>query len=377
MVVVLFIASVWLVGRFFKCCRQPAILGYLLTGILMGPQMLDIVPYASDGLCETPISSAWLAPHGSGFRRLDVLIVGRHLAGGDAEAEYANATAHGSSANCYDMPWERWYAHQPEGGSRYTTSIWTTIGNVGVTLMIFQSGMHIHFDKVAQVGRKAFVVAIFGTALPLLTGMAFVALLWGNDHLYPSGFAAGCAFAPTSIDISIKLLEESKMLNSMAGQTTLTAAFTDDIFSLTTLVMMKSLAVGKPSAQKIIVPLVCSFSFLALGVFLALYVFNRIPSLLAHIPAAKYASVQPRDEVHLFLMVVTLCFFGWFTSVQIIIGSHLLGAFVAGMCFVNVPRSQAIWNTQVSALLSLASHLSLLALCSQLSPRTAVRSPRV
>ena len=45
--------------------------------------------------------------------------------------------------------------------------------------------------------------------------------------------------------------------------------------------------------------------------------------------------------------VCTLCFFGWFTSVQVIIGSHLLGAFVAGMCFVNVPRSQAIWNGQM------------------------------
>jgi Kef-type K+ transport system membrane component KefB len=73
-------------------------------------------------------------------------------------------------------------------------NIWTFVGNVGVTLMIFQSGMHIHFDKVAQVGRKAFVVAIFGTALPLLTGMAVVGGLTGE--YYPSGFAAGCAFAP-------------------------------------------------------------------------------------------------------------------------------------------------------------------------------------
>ena len=26
-----------------------------------------------------------------------------------------------------------------------------------------------------------------------------------------------------------------------------------------------------------------------------------------------------------------------------LIGSHLLGAFVAGMCFVNVPRSHQVW----------------------------------
>ena len=71
--------------------------------------------------------------------------------------------------------------------------------------------------QVRQVGRKAFVVAIFGTFLPLLAGVAVVGLLFDGEY-YPSGFAAGCAFAPTSIDISIKLLEESKMLNTLAGQ---------------------------------------------------------------------------------------------------------------------------------------------------------------
>ena len=70
-----------------------------------------------------------------------------------------------------------------------------------------------------------------------------------DGEFYPSGFAAGCAFAPTSIDISIKLLEEAKMLNTLAGQTTLTAAFIDDIFSLGTLVMMQSLASGNISTN--------------------------------------------------------------------------------------------------------------------------------
>jgi len=220
---------------------------------------------------------------------------------------------------------------------------------VGVTMMIFQSGMHIHFDKVRQVGRKAFVVAIFGTFLPLLCGMGLVGVLFDGEF-FPSGFAAGCAFAPTSIDISIKLLDESKMLNSLAGQTTLTAAFIDDIFALGTLVMMQSLADGDVRVSKVIILVSCSFGFLALGCFLALYVFCHLPLLLARVPPKRYASIQPRDEVHLFIMVGTLCLFAYITSLTNpphgFIGSHLLGAFVAGMCFVNVPRSHAIWQTQ-------------------------------
>ena len=63
------------------------------------------------------------------------------------------------------------------------------------------------------------------------------------------GFAAGCALAPTSVGISIKLLSDAKMLNSMAGQTTLTAAFIDDVFSLVLLVLLASLAEGQVTAR--------------------------------------------------------------------------------------------------------------------------------
>ena len=114
--------------------------------------------------------------------------------------------------------------------------------------------MHINFLKVTQVGKKATVIAIIGTFLPFIAGLVVVGLLFDNEY-YPSGFvrrrwrrrtsgaieaarsqptlapslsgvrrvarqAAGCAFAPTSVGISINLLEESKMLGSIAGDDT-------------------------------------------------------------------------------------------------------------------------------------------------------------
>jgi|TARA_B110001469_G_scaffold120191_1_gene128442 Kef-type K+ transport system membrane component KefB len=47
------------------------------------------------------------------------------------------------------------------------------------------------------------------------------------------------------VGISIKLLSDAKMLNSLAGQTTLTAAFIDDVFSLVLLVLLASLSEGQ------------------------------------------------------------------------------------------------------------------------------------
>merc|ERR1719487_589608 len=127
------------------------------------------------------------------------------------------------SAACDTFAWDR-FAHE------YLTSIWTFIGNAGVLLMIMESGMHVHFDKMKLVGKKATIVAIIGTGLPILCGYLVTGALFQAETslaFFPYGFAAGCSFAPTSVAISIKLLGESKMLNSMAGQTTIAAAFID------------------------------------------------------------------------------------------------------------------------------------------------------
>jgi len=359
-----FLFMVWFVSRIFAYFKLPPILGQLLVGIFLGPNGIDMVPYASNGLCwerlidpkpepHPPPSPPLYPPPAMGGRMLSDtfgafddadLTLGRMLAASSGSG------SGGDEWKCTWVQWDRWEPHT------HLTNIWTFIGNVGVTLMIMESGMHIHFDKVKAVGKKAFVVAVFGTLGPIIVGTAVVgALMQGVDStmaFYPWGFAAGCAFAPTSVGISIRLLDESKMLNSIAGQTTLIAAFIDDVFSLVTLVILQTLAKGDITALSIIIPLVCSFAFLAIGVLLAIYVFPKLGPILDKIPLAKNTSMQLRDEVHLGLMFFSLFFFGWVSSVtevggQPFIGSHLLGAFVAGMIWVNVPRSHNIWERQM------------------------------
>ena len=232
--IALFLASIWGGGRLFGKLKIPPILGQLFVGVIFGPAVLDVVPYASNGLLCTSIL-------GSPAETSDVY--GRMLA---ATSSSGNASA----ASCVQQDWYRWF----DSGSRsHLPSIWEFMGNTGVLLMICESGMHIHFEKVRLVGRKALFVAIFGTFLPIGVGMLVVGLLFrradGERDFWPSGFAAGCAFAPTSVGISIKLLEESKMLNTLAGQTTLTAAFIDDVFSLVLLVLLASLAEGQVTAR--------------------------------------------------------------------------------------------------------------------------------
>ena len=51
----LFLIAVWGSGRVFRMIALPAILGEFLAGVIFGPNFLDIVPYSSNGRCDTII----------------------------------------------------------------------------------------------------------------------------------------------------------------------------------------------------------------------------------------------------------------------------------------------------------------------------------
>jgi hypothetical protein len=163
--VAMYLFLLYFLGKVFKYCSIPVILAEIGVGILVGPKLLDNVPYASDGTCQK------------------------------------------FPDTCDDVMW--YGTHQ--------VSIWQFIGNVGVTLMIMESGMHINFKEVRAVGLQALGIATVGTLLPVGIGILFVGALCDGAY-YPDGFAAGIALAPTSVGIAIKMLEESKMLSSKPGE---------------------------------------------------------------------------------------------------------------------------------------------------------------
>eukprot|EP01063_Lacrimia_lanifica_P014408 TRINITY_DN20_c0_g1_i5.p1 TRINITY_DN20_c0_g1~~TRINITY_DN20_c0_g1_i5.p1 ORF type:complete len:1038 (+),score=334.85 TRINITY_DN20_c0_g1_i5:88-3201(+) len=275
------------------------------------------------------------------------------------------------------------------------------LGTFGVTLMIFESGMHINFDTLKKVAGRSMGIAVLGTFLPIFAGIGFAAVafppsdapnatgsldgvpvnLFNGSWLYPNalhleaqssvdppacnedgsgsgcpddeftggvfpdGLALGCALAPTSVGIALKLLTEAKQLGSMFGQTIITGAFVDDIFSIVALVILINLAAGEFTAATVLVPLVLSFTFLFVGGGLAYQVWPWLMEKVLSVFANDTdESMVPRHRMHLLIMFALLCFYGYLSS---LLGSHLLGAFVAGMSFARVPRSHHIWVRQM------------------------------
>jgi len=281
--VVIFLATIWLSGRISREFGISPIIGEIAAGVAVGPNALNLVPYVED-------------PN-----------------------------------------------HGDDGHSDWM-SVWVLLGSFGVTLMIVESGTHIHFKKLREVGMDSLQVAVIGTFLPLALGMGFFLII---GESVTTSFACGCALAPTSVGIALKLLGEANQLNSTPGQTIVTAAFLDDIFSLVLLVIVVNLK-GTVTIWTIVTPFILCFLFLAYGVYTSARIMPRlIPWILSHVQEVQKKNYQPRDEVHLGLMVTFMILYGWIAHY---LGSHLLGAFVAGMSFCEVPRSMYIWRNQMKRL---------------------------
>jgi Kef-type K+ transport system membrane component KefB len=224
------------------------------------------------------------------------------------------------------------------------------LGFIGVSLVIFESGMHLNMEKVMtwDMGPHVVTVACLGTALPIVLGLGFMVAV--GTPAYPNGLASGFSLAPTSVGISLSLLGQAKQLNTRCGQIIMSAAFLDDIFSIICLVVLINLAKGDfDPLIHVVVPLVASFAFVGFGVFGS----YKLPAIMPYflqtdnviIKALKVDNKKPnqKDELHLFWMILSFLLLTWLGNV---IGSSLLGAFVAGMLFANVPRSHYIWEKQ-------------------------------
>eukprot|EP00924_Labyrinthula_sp_SR-Ha-C_P007448 augustus_masked-scaffold_24-processed-gene-3.45-mRNA-1 protein AED:1.00 eAED:1.00 QI:0/-1/0/0/-1/1/1/0/668 len=304
--ITVFLGALWLAAFLCKLVKISPIVGQILVGIILGPNVLDFVPLFQ-GECEIESENSTSEEHHILFRKLQ-----------DAEEALLEAIL------------------ELEGDN-----IWVVLGELGVALLIMESGLHVDFKTLRVVGASAFLVAVLGTFGPLLLGILFSAIL-GIDP-FPTGLGVGAVLAPTSVGIALKLLHEANVLDSKFGQTIVTAAFTDDIFSLVTLTVLLALAAGELTAWNVIQPFLFSFLFIAFTFYLAMGPFPKLIEKILHLVTDRFGQ-KFRDIFHLGFMFITLGIYG---LVGNYIGSHLLGAFVSGVSFTKVPRTHEIWEREM------------------------------
>jgi len=218
-------------------------------------------------------------------------------------------------------------------------SIWQIAGQIGIALLLFESGIKMEMQEMKGVGCRAILVGVVGMCIPIGLCILLAGLLY---DLFPDTLSAAMVLAPTSVAVSVQLLSEVRLLQCRPGQTICCAAFVDDVLSLILLAVLSTITNASSSAWNIVKAICFSFLFLAIGGFLA----DRVAAKAIAFIVKKAATVlnDRTDEIHLFLM---LCVLVIYSTIGAIIGSSLLGCFLAGINFSTTKRSGRIWDQQL------------------------------
>jgi len=338
-----FFFCVWCGSIASKKVGISTIVAEIVIGLVLGPKIAGVMP-AEYAMCEYDNNN-----QRKGRLNCDLLKNDQwhHLRGHEElehmvheEEDFCTETeqidTYGSFEECLLAKCDEHLLHECAA----TPDIFTIIGHIGVSMMIFEAGMHVDFDKVKMVGAKACIVAVLGTFMPIILGTLLIGA-FGYDF-YPNGTAVGISLSPTSIGISLKLLGEMGVLDRLFGQAIIVAAVVDDILALICYQLFFAVAAADgglgASLGKLSAGVVC----MAICAFLS---FKHWPMFMEWLLKDKSTDgkFSPRDQLHFFVMFMVLLLYA--TGFNFI-GSHLWGCFVGGLSFTAVPHSHHLWVHQ-------------------------------
>lgn len=272
-----YLGGLWTAGRAFEVFGLPSYLGQILTGVLLGPGIWDVVPFTV------------------GF--------------------------------------------EDEG-----RTIWSVMGSIGALLFLFESGLSVNLQQMRLVMGRSVLIALVGALGPIsLSYLLFYGIL--SKDLFPSTMSASFSLSPTSIGLTTRLLLETRQFRTVAGQSILTASFIDDIIGLSLFLMLITIASGELNPATLPLLLVYVSLLVVFGLVCAIVVFPYVYKLLLKVRERPKKNIQVRDELLLGLMVASLFLFGYVGS---LIGSELIGTFVAGVSFSTVSRARFVWREQTT-----------------------------
>lgn len=177
-------AAAKLAGELFDRLGQPAVIGELLAGALIGPHALGLIGQPSPEL---------------------VALFHDQAAAGEA-----------------------------------LQVVYHVLSELGVVVLLFFVGLETRLADLARVGARATAVAVAGVGLPFALGFGLMALL---GHPSVEALFVGAALVATSVGITARVLADLGRLGTQEARIILGAAVIDDVLGL--LVLSVVAAVGR------------------------------------------------------------------------------------------------------------------------------------
>lgn len=225
---------------------QPAVLGSILAGLLLGPTLIGIA-----SLPFFPESSHEIAM----FRQQRTVIdevVAAHEANDEeiTPEEVVETIIHEATEAIIEVPELQNYAtgQSPEviasiaeeslhgvlhDRKSFLENVIKLLAELGVLFLMFMAGIETDLKMMRKVGKIALFAAIGGIVAPFALGFGTTWLLRPvEENLIFTAIFAGTILCATSVSISAQTLKELGALKTKEGTTILGAAVIDDILGI-------------------------------------------------------------------------------------------------------------------------------------------------
>jgi Kef-type K+ transport system membrane component KefB len=203
------------------------------------------------------------------------------------------------------------------------------LAEMGVVILLFEIGLETDLKKLMKVGGESAVVAAVGVALPFALGYAVCHFL-GLEPLV--AVVSGATLTATSVGITARVLSDLNRLHEPESQIVLGAAVIDDVIGLVILAVVAGLAEGHEVTALGVARIAgLAFGFLAITLILGRLI---VPPLVD-----RLASSRLLGSPTLLAIMVTLGL-AWLASVA---GSAvIIGAFAAGLLLRETTHAHEI-----------------------------------
>lgn len=203
------------------------------------------------------------------------------------------------------------------------------MAEIGVIVLLFETGLHTELRSLLRVGSAATTVALAGVILPSAAGYAALVLLGLKPIPALVSAAALCA---TSIGISARVLSDLGCLATTEGQVVLGAAVLDDIVGLVILSVVATLVGGEAVSALTVAR--------TAGVAVAFVVGAVLVGLRVMPPAFRFVE-RVKSAGTLGLAGFAFAFLlSWLAARA---GSALIvGAFAAGVVLFGIPQKRDV-----------------------------------
>ena len=215
------------------------------------------------------------------------------------------------------------------------------LSDIGIVLLLFETGLRTDVPRLVKTGLKPFIVATAGFAMPLAFGYALSHYLFAQDRI--TALFIGGTLTATSIGITVRMLTDLRRSATGEAQIVLGAAVIDDVLGVVLLAFLYQTTrtghVDLAAAGKVLlfVVLFLLLAPIAAGVIAGIIErFSRVSQIPGLIPAT---------------VVSLVLFFAWLA--REVGAPQLLGGFAAGLAlsrrFRRSPRAAAAADSGFSA----------------------------